>query len=101
MKSAAVAALLRELLSAIRPLRLADRRPWVQVAVGEVRFESDGIELVFFSDSATLDHLVSLRVPDGTRAGFTDWLASDGNNPIDLLDDSERLELEQRLLEAS
>jgi len=54
MKSAEVAALLRELLSAIRPLRLADRRPWVQVAVGEVRFESDGIELVFFSDSATL-----------------------------------------------
>jgi hypothetical protein len=100
MTSAQAASLLREVLSAIRPLRLADRRSWIQVAVGEVRFESEGIELVFYSDSATLDHLVSLRMPDGSRAGFTDWLASDGNNPVDLLDDSERHELEQRLLEA-
>ncbi|MEK9776704.1 MAG: hypothetical protein VW339_11280 [Quisquiliibacterium sp.] len=100
LSSAQVATLLRELLSAIRPLRLADRRGWVQVAVGPVRFESDGIELVFFSDSATLDHLVSIQMPDGARAGFADWLTADGNNPVDLLDDSERHELEQRLLEA-
>ncbi len=95
-----VAVVLREVLSAIRPLKLADRKSWQQVAVGEVTFDANGVELVFFSDSATLDHLVSIRFPDGRKGRFADWIAADGSNPVDLLDDSERAELEQRLLEA-
>ncbi|HEY0877340.1 MAG TPA: hypothetical protein VGE10_02715 [Zeimonas sp.] len=95
------AALLREIVDGRRTLRLRDaRRPWVQIAVGECVVEAGGAELVFFADSATLDHLVSARLADGRRGRFDDWLMTDGANPLDLLDDGERHEIEQQLHEA-
>ncbi len=92
------AALLREIVEGKRALRLLDaRRPWVQIAVGECAVDAGGAQLVFFSDSATLDRLVSARLADGRVGRFEDWLMADGSNPLDLLDDGERHEIEQQL----
>jgi len=101
LDAAETAALLREIVDGKRTMRLRDaRRPWVQIAVGECVVEADGVELVFFADNATLDHLVAARLPDGRRGRFEDWLMDDGANPLDLLDDGERHEIEQQLHEA-
>jgi len=101
LDAAETAALLREIADGRRTLRLRDaRRPWVQIAVGECTVDAGGVELVFFADSATLDHLVAARAPDGRRGRFEDWLMNDGANPLDLLDDGERHEIEQQLHEA-
>ncbi len=98
LEAAEAASLLREIVDGKRALRLRDaRRPWVQIAVGECAVDADGVEFVFFADSATLDHLVSARLPDGRRGGFEDWLMNDGANPLDLVDDGERHEIEQQL----
>lgn len=95
------AALLREIVDGKRALRLRDPgRPWVQIAVGECVVYAGGDELVFFADSSTLDHLVVARLADGRCGRFEDWLMSDGANPLDLLDDGERHEIEQRLHQA-
>ncbi len=102
MTAAETAAILREVIDGARRLRPLDpRRPWVQVAVGEVGYDAGGCELVFFADSASLDHLVRARPAGGAPTGFSEWLARDGTNPIDLLDDSERMALEQLLVESS
>ena len=94
------AAILREVIEGRRQLRALDpRRHWVQVAVGEVGYDAGGCELVFYADSASLDHLASLAPAGGERTGFSQWLMRDGVNPLDLLDESERLELEQLLVE--
>lgn len=96
------AAILREILEGSRPLRLAEpRRPWVQVAVGEVACDAGGYRLVFFADSATLDHLASLTPPGGEATTFEQWLGREGTNPVDLLDDPERIALEHLLTEAT
>jgi len=50
-------------------------------------------------DSASLDHVARIRLSDGREAGFADWLSRDGGNPLELLDDAELVELEQRLHE--
>jgi len=101
LDAAETVALLREIVDGKRALRLRDaRRPWVQIAVGECTVDAGGVELVFFADSATLDHLVAARAPDGRRGCFEDWLMNDGANPLDLLDDGERHEIEQQLHEA-
>ena len=101
LSAAETAALLREVVDGRRTLRLRDaRRPWVQIAVGECVVDAGGDELVFFADSATLDHLVAARLADGRHGRFDDWLMTDGANPLDLLDDGERHEIEQRLHEA-
>lgn len=100
--AAQAAAILREIIDGGRSLRLAEpRRPWVQVAVGEVACDAGGWRLVFFADSASLDHLASLTAPDGETTTFEQWLGRDGTNPVDLLDDSERLALEHLLTEAA
>jgi hypothetical protein len=56
---------------------------------------------VFFADSASLDHVAAMRLADGRSGAFADWLVNDGLNPLDLLDDTERVELEHRLHEAN
>ncbi len=102
MTAAEVAEVLRELIDAKRPIRLVDpRRPWVQVAVGEVAFKSGELVLVLFADSASLDHVVSVEGAGGEKTSFADWLRRDGSNPVALLDDSERVALEQVLTETS
>ena len=96
--AANAAAILREIVEGRRSLRLLDpRRPWIQVAVGEVGFEAGDCRLVFFSDSASLDYLVSMTPAGGGATSVLEWLSVDGTNPVDLLDDSERLALEQCL----
>ena len=70
MTAAEVAEVLRELIDAKRPIRLVDpRRPWVQVAVGEVAFQSGDLTLVMYADSASLDHVVSVERASGERTG--------------------------------
>jgi hypothetical protein len=102
MTAAQVAEVLRELIDAKRPIRLVDpRRPWVQVAVGEVAFQSGDLGLVFYADSASLDHVVSVQRAGGEKTGFADWLRREGADPVALLDDSERVALEQVLTETS
>jgi len=101
LDAAETATLLREVVDGKRALRLRDaRRPWVQIAVGECAVDAGGVEFVFFADCATLDYLVAARLPGGRRGGFEDWLMNDGANPLDLLDDGERHEIEQQLHEA-
>jgi len=95
------AALLRQIIDGRLALRLKNpRRPWVQVAVGECEMVAGDTEFVFFADSATLDHLVRASGPSGAPGEFGQWLA-EGGNPVDLLDDGERLELEHILNQAS
>ena len=115
MTAAQVAEVLRELIDAKREIRLVDpRRPWVQVAVGEVAFQSGDLGLVFYADSASLDtscrfyadsasldHVVSVQRAGGEKTGLIDWLRQDGSDPVALLDDSERVALEQVLTETS
>ena len=102
MTAAEAAAVLREVVDGRRALRLTDaRRPWIGPAVGEVAFVAGYCELVFFADSASLDHLASITPAGGARRTFEQWLAGEGTNPVDLLDEGERGELEQRLYEAA
>jgi len=97
---AEAAALIRELLAGTRALRRAGTgRPLVLVAVGEWAVEAGDATIVFFVDSASLDHVARVRLSDGREAGFTDWLSRDGSNPLELLDEGELAELEQRLHE--
>ncbi|MCO5107697.1 MAG: hypothetical protein M9907_11510 [Burkholderiaceae bacterium] len=99
--AAEAAALLREILAGERGLRLRDaKRPWVRIAVGECAVTAGDAQVVFFADSASLDHVATMRVADGRAGAFADWLLHDGLNPLDLLDESERIELEHRLHEA-
>lgn len=99
--AAEAAALLREIVEGARRLRLHDpRRPWVQIAVGECTVAAGDAQLVFYADSATLDHLVRVRLADGRGASFTDWMREGEENPLALLDEGERFELEQRLHQA-
>jgi hypothetical protein len=101
VSAAEAAALLREIVAGERGLRLRDaRRPWVRIAVGECPVSAGDAQLVFFADSAALDHVVALSLPDGRGGAFADWLLNDGLNPLDLLDDAERVELEHCLNEA-
>ncbi len=100
--AAQVAAVLRELIDGKREIRLADpRRPWVQVAVGEVVFVSGDLTLVLYADSASLEHVVSARPAGGETSTYEQWLMRDGGNPIELLDDSERVALEQVLTQTA
>lgn len=95
------AAVLREIVDGARELRLRDpRRPWLQIAVGECAFVAGDAELVFYADSATLDHVARVHLADGRGASFTDWMRDGEENPLDLLDEGERFELEQRLHQA-
>ena len=96
------AALLKEILAGARGLRLRDaKRPWVRIAVGECAVTAGDAQIVFFADSASLDHVAAMRLADGRGGAFADWLLHDGTNPLDLLDESERIELEHRLHEAN
>ncbi|MCM5570239.1 hypothetical protein M6I34_06940 [Burkholderiaceae bacterium FT117] len=100
LPAAQAAAVLRELVEGARPLRLAaGGRPFVTVAVGEWLVLAGDAEIVFFVDSASLDHVARMRLADGREAGFVEWLGRDGCNPLALIDEGERLELEQRLHE--
>jgi len=40
-----------------------------------------------------------MRLADGREAGFVDWLARDGENPLQLIGEGEQLELEHLLRE--
>lgn len=101
VSAAESAALLREIVDGARELRLHDpRRPWVQIAVGECAIVAGDAQLVFYADSATLDHVVRVRLADGRGSSFTDWMREGEENPLDLLDEGERFELEQRLHQA-
>ena len=102
LTAAAAAALLREVLAGARALRLRDaKRPWTRIAVGECPVVAGDAQVVFFADSASLDHVAAMRLADGRGGAFADWLLNDGLNPLDLLDDTERVELEHRLHEAN
>ncbi len=101
LPAAEAAALLREIVAGERVLRLRDPgRPWVRIAVGDCAVEAGDAQVVFFADSAALDHVVAMNLADGRGGAFGDWLLNDGSNPLDLLEDSERIELEHRLHEA-
>ncbi|RPH65504.1 MAG: hypothetical protein EHM83_06235 [Burkholderiales bacterium] len=98
LTAADAAALLREILAEARELRLRDaRRPWVRIAVGECAVLAGDAQVAFFADSASLDHVAAMRLADGREGAFADWLSHDGVNPLDLLDEAERTELEHRL----
>jgi len=102
LTAADAAALLKEILAGARGLRLRDaKRPWVRIAVGECPVAAGDAQLVFFADSASLDHVAAMRLADGRHGAYADWLLNDGLNPLDLLDETERIELEHRLHEAN
>ncbi len=98
VSAAETADLLREILAGQRELSLCDaKRPWLQIAVGECALMAGDAQLVLYADSATLDHVVGVRMSNGRSGSFVEWLANDGHNPLALLDEDERLELEYRL----
>jgi hypothetical protein len=100
LPAAEAAAVIRELLAGTRALRRAGTgRPLVSVAVGEWAVEAGDATVVFFIDSASIDHVARIRLSDGREAGFTEWLSCDGRNPLELIDEGELAELEQRLHE--
>ena len=102
LRAADVATLLREVLDGARPLRVSrSGRRWLEVAVGEVTVVAGDAELTFFADSACVDHLVRVVQQGEARGDFAGWLRADGVNPIDLLTDQERVELERLLQEAT
>ncbi|MCL4747443.1 MAG: hypothetical protein KJZ83_18810 [Burkholderiaceae bacterium] len=97
-----LAAVLRDLIDGKREIRLKDpRRPWVQVAVGEVAFVSGDLTLVLYADCASLEHVVSAQPAGGEASTYEHWLMRDGANPVELLDDSERVALEQVLTQTA
>ena len=102
LPAADAAAVLREVMEgtcAVRPA--AGARGLISVAVGEWKALAGDAEITFFITHASLDYLFHMRDAGGREASFTDWLARDGANPLDLLDDDERLALELRLRDAS
>ena len=102
LPAAEAAAVLREVMEGTRPVRPAGRgRGLISVAVGEWNALAGDTEIAFFITHASLDYVFRMRDAAGREAGFTDWLARDGSNPLDLLDDDERLALELRLRDAS
>ncbi len=90
--------MLREVLEGTRDAHpAAARRGLVSVAVGEWAVLADGVEIVFFITNGSLDYVAKMRFADQREAGFTDWIACDESNPLDLLADDERQALEHRL----
>jgi len=97
LPAADAAAVLRAILDGEHALRALGRRPLVSVAVGEWSVSAGDAEIVFYIDTASLDHVARMRTADGREAAFADWLARDGSNPLDLLDENDRFALEQLL----
>jgi hypothetical protein len=92
------AAVLREVLEgrlATRPS--GARRALESVAVGEWPVLAGDAEIVFFVSNGSLDYISRMRFSDRREAGFTDWIAHEESNPLDLLDEDVRLALEQQL----
>jgi hypothetical protein len=101
LSAAEVAAILREALSRVRPLQVArGSRNWLQVAVGEVTVIAGDVELTFFADNACVDHLVRVARHGAAQGDFSGWMRTDGTNPVDLLTEQGRIELESLLQEA-
>ncbi|MFP5405560.1 MAG: hypothetical protein ACLGHY_04220 [Gammaproteobacteria bacterium] len=101
LPAAEAAAVLREVLEGTRSAQPAGaQRALISVAVGEWTVLAGDVEIVFFINNASLDYISRMRGPHERQAGFTDWLARDGSNPLDLLDEDERLALETRLRNA-
>jgi hypothetical protein len=97
------ARVLREVLAGERRAQLSGAgvgRPLNSVAVGEWPLQAGDAYLVFFVDDASLAHLVTMQLGDGRAGSFETWFARDSANPLELLEEDERLALEQRLREA-
>ena len=94
------AVVLREILAGIRPLVPVDaRRVWAMTAFGPVGVFADGWRCVFHAEDGSLDRLESIRAPDGREGHWTRWFTTGHDNPLLLLDEGERQELEIRLRE--
>jgi hypothetical protein len=93
------AVVLREILAAIRPLAPVDpRRVWAMTAFGPVGVKAEGgWRCVFHAEDGSLERLESIRAPDGREGHWTRWFAAGHDNPLLLLDEGERQELEIRL----
>ena len=92
------AAVLREVLEGRRATRPGGaRRALMSVAVGEWSVLAGDAEVVFFVSNGSLDYISRMQFSDHREAGFTDWIAHEESNPLDLLDEGERLALEQQL----
>jgi hypothetical protein len=93
------AVVLREILAAIRPLTPVDpRRVWAMTAFGPVGVKAEGgWRCVFHAEDGALERLESIRAPDGREGHWTRWFTAGHDNPLLLLDEGERQELEIRL----
>jgi hypothetical protein len=95
---AEAASVLREILAGIRPLAPLDpRRSWSTTAWGPFTVLADGWRCVFHVEDGSIDRLDAIRSADGREGSWTRWFTDGNENPLMLLDDGERQELEIRL----
>lgn len=87
---------LLEVLRGTRPINRVTLQTWDEVYAGLVVFDAGGWVLTFFNDCDALDYCHSCVAPDGRSGSFDTWYDA-GTEPVMLLDDYERFQLEQIL----
>ncbi|MEW2924094.1 hypothetical protein AB1A90_04010 [Pseudomonas juntendi] len=91
--------MLRDIALGVRTIRRNGQQSWVEIYCGLMTIESDGWVLTFCNDCDTLDYCDSCYSPDG-RAYVFDSMQSYSTDPIELMSNWERAQLEKMLSDA-
>ena len=91
-----VSQVLKEAALSKRIMRRNSIQSWNEIYHGLMTVETDGWQLTFFNDCATLDYCEYCRSPDGRVGTFELW-QRDGADPVELLSTWEREQLERLL----
>jgi hypothetical protein len=87
---------LLEILQGTRSIKRIGSQSWDEVYAGLVPFDAEGWAITFFNDCSHLDYCHECTSPDGRKGEFDSWYDA-GTEPVMLLDDCKRFELEQIL----
>ncbi len=75
---------------------VAPGQSWNDVYAGNVTLRIGEYEVVIFNDCDELDYVDSATAPDGRRGDFDHWWQTQ-TEPVSLLTEEERMQLEYRL----
>ena len=90
-----IAELLRQAIR--REVRIAAiAKSWQDVYAGDVTLRIGAYEVVIFNDCDELDYVDSATAPDGRHGDFDLWWQTQ-TEPVSLLTEEERMQLEYRL----
>lgn len=90
--------LLKDVALGTRQLSNASETSWTAVYCGNVHFDVDGWKITLFNDCGELDYCEKCIAPDGRVGTYERW-SRFGTDPLQLLSEWERGQLEARLHE--